>query len=112
MDDEEDGKMEEDDYQPQPEPILVSWFLKEIPGVVATDSQTYRIEALWAYLESLLGDEIFIAAYKHLLNISSKDVDEDDSIETIIGESGRKYIPLIHQLIVCEDNYYLKQFHQ
>jgi len=43
-----------------------------------------------------LGDENFIAAYKHLLNISSKDVEEDDSIESIIGEAGKKYIPLIH----------------
>ena len=38
-----------------------------IPGVTATDTMGYRIEALRVYLENLLGDIPFIAAYKHLV---------------------------------------------
>lgn len=45
-----------------------------IPGVTATDSQAYRIEALRVYLEKLLGDDPFIAAYKHLVVRTNKDL--------------------------------------
>lgn len=38
-----------------------------IPGVCSTDSMGYRIEALRVYLENVLGDIPFIAAYKHLV---------------------------------------------
>jgi len=40
--------------------------LVNLPGVTATDSMGYRIEALRVYLENQLGDVLFIAAYKHL----------------------------------------------
>jgi hypothetical protein len=46
---------------------LISRFLMNLPGVTATDSMGYRIEALRVYLENQLGDVAFIAAYKHLL---------------------------------------------
>jgi len=42
-------------------------FLPNIPGVTATDSLGYRIEALRVYIENQLGDIPFIAAYKHLV---------------------------------------------
>ena len=38
-----------------------------LPGITATDSMGYRIEALRVYLESQLSDIPFIAAYKHLV---------------------------------------------
>lgn len=41
-------------------------FLLNIPGVTATDSMGYRIEALRVYLENILGDKPFVLAYKHL----------------------------------------------
>jgi len=41
--------------------------LQNLPGVTATDSMQYRIEALRVYLEQKLGDIPFIAAYKHLI---------------------------------------------
>lgn len=41
--------------------------LKKLPGVTASDSMGYRIEALRVYLENLLGDIPFLAAYKHLV---------------------------------------------
>ena len=43
------------------------YFLQNLPNVTATDSMGYRIEALRYYLENQLGDEPFIAAYKHLV---------------------------------------------
>lgn len=46
-------------------------FLTNLPGVTATDSMGYRIEALRVYLEMQLGDVLFIAAYKHL-NVTHK----------------------------------------
>jgi len=42
-------------------------FLKNVPGVTATDSMGYRIEALRVHLEKHLGDIPFLAAYKHLV---------------------------------------------
>lgn len=38
-------------------------FLKNLPGVQASDSMGYRIEALRVYIETQLGDQIFLAAY-------------------------------------------------
>ena len=78
-------------------------FLKNLPGVQASDSMGYRIEALRVYLETQLGDEVFIAAYQHLVNLQN---DDDDNTESIIGSKKMKFVPLIHHLIVCEDSYY------
>ena len=44
-------------------------FLKNLPGVQATDSMGYRIEALRVYLENQLTDQIFIKVYQHLTNL-------------------------------------------
>jgi hypothetical protein len=53
------------------ETAIPKW-LQNIPGVTATDTMGYRIEALRVYLENLLGDIPFIAAYKHLVVITFK----------------------------------------
>lgn len=79
-------------------------FLKNLPGVQASDSMGYRIEALRMYIETKMGDQIFISAYQHLNNL--KNDDENHMIESIVGQKKMKYVPLIHHLIVCEDNYY------
>lgn len=42
-------------------------WLENLPGVTGADSMGYRIEALRVYLEGVLGDEIFLAAYRHLV---------------------------------------------
>jgi hypothetical protein len=47
--------------------MAIPKFLVNLPGVTATDSMSYRIEALRVYLENKLGDIPFIAAYKHLV---------------------------------------------
>jgi len=79
-------------------------FLKNLPGVQASDSMGYRIEALRVYLETQLGDNAFITAYQHLNNLQNDD--EDNVIEGVVGPKKMKFVPLIHHLIVCEDSYY------
>lgn len=79
-------------------------FLKNLPGVQASDSMAYRIEALRVYLETQLGEQPFIAAYQHFVNMNNDD--DANLIDQIIGAKKIKFLPLIHQLISCEDNYY------
>jgi hypothetical protein len=70
-------------------------FLPNIPGVTATDSLGYRIEALRVYIENQLGDIPFIAAYKHLVNLGD-DESAEDELESIVGPDKIKFVPLIH----------------
>jgi len=68
-----------------------------LPGITATDSMGYRIEALRVYLESQLSDIPFIAAYKHLVNLSGEDDDQtNDELEGILGAKKMKFVMLIH----------------
>ncbi len=62
----------------------------------AGDSLGYRIEALRLYLESVLGDVPFIAAYKHLVNIAADDEMDDSELEGLLGRKGMKFVNLIH----------------
>lgn len=57
---------EENLVEPE-EQRAVPKFLLNVPGVTASDSMGYRIEALRVYLENVLGDVPFLAAYKHLV---------------------------------------------
>ena len=100
--------------------------LSNLPGISATDSRSYRIEALRVHLENQLGDQAFIEAYRHLVvsiqsktflsvmliidffikNLSSDDDQPTDELEQILGGKKMKFVTLITQLIVCEDAYY------
>ena len=72
-------------------------FLKNLPGVQASDSMGYRIEALRVYLENQLGDQAFQAVYKQLTNLSNDDDDNNDNvIESILGQKKMKFVPLVH----------------
>lgn len=87
--------------------MAIQKFLLDLPGVTSTDSQSYRIEALRVYLEEMLGDTCFIAAYKHYINSSEDNENvEDEIIDTLKDKTKEKFVPLIFQLIVCEDTYY------
>ena len=66
---------------------------------------SYRIEALRVHLENQMGDELFVNAYKHLTNLSGDDEAQDNVLESMLHKK-IKFVPLIHQLIVCEDSYY------
>ena len=98
----EDGE----DFEEPPDQRAIPQFLMNLPGVTATDSMGYRIEALRVYLEQQLGDIPFIAAYKHLVNLNNDEETTNDELEGILGPKKMKYVMLIHQLIVCEDSYY------
>lgn len=73
------------------------------------DSLFYRIEALRVYLEKELGLQDFIRAYQYLCDQcndqgdSSILADAQPSMESLVGPKTITFLPLIHQLIVCED---------
>ena len=65
------------------------------------DTVGSKIEALRDYLERQVGDNFF-TAYKMI----QEERDEDYvGVKKMLGEKS-KFIPLILQLIVCEDSYY------
>jgi hypothetical protein len=69
-DEDDDDSSDEDNLHEEPPDMRVyPEFLKNLPGVQASDSMGYRIEALRVYLETQLGDQVFIGAYQHLTNL-------------------------------------------
>lgn len=76
---------------------------KRLPGLSDKDTIGYRIETLRLYLEQELGAENFISVYRTLQE--EKD-SEDESTQIVLEKPKEKFLPLIYQLIVCEDNYY------
>ncbi len=66
------------------------------------DSIGYRIEALRVYLEQQIGDEVLLEVYKYLHENESEDNSE---IQKLMGPM-IKFLPLLYQMIVCEDTYY------
>ena len=105
--DDENSDSDEDLHEEPPDMRVYPEFLKNLPGVQASDSMGYRIEALRVYLETQLGDQQFQAVYKQLTNLPADDDDNNDNIiESILGAKKMKFVPLIHQLIVTEDSYY------
>jgi len=75
-----------------------------LPGVSERDSMAYRLEALRVYLETVLGEDLFIEAYQHVMEETA---DDEESVD-LKGKMGDKlkFVPLIYQLIVCEDSFY------
>ena len=70
----EDYDSSDDGDQLHEEPVemrVSPEFLKNLPGVQASDSMGYRIEALRVYLEIQLGDQALKAAYTHLQSVSA-----------------------------------------
>ena len=64
MEDSEGESSDDDKLREEPPDMRVyPEFLKNLPGVQASDSMGYRIEALRVYLEGQLGEEAFISAY-------------------------------------------------
>lgn len=67
------------------------------------DTLGNKIEALRAYLEKQVGDNQFVKAYSMI----QEEHDEDyKGVKKFLGNEKSKFIPLIVQLIVCEDSYY------
>jgi len=76
-----------------------------LPGISENDSAFARIETLRCYLESRIGMSRFIQAYEYLSNPPPED-EENQQLHEIVGAENVKFIPLIYQMIVCEDSYY------
>ena len=105
----EKGNMDSDDsdFEEPPEQRAILTILSTLPGITATDSRSYRIEALRVHLENQLGDGPFVNAYRYMVNQTGDDDAPNDELEAIIGDPKKmKFVNLITQLIVCEDAYY------
>jgi NIMA (never in mitosis gene a)-related kinase len=57
------------------------------------------------YLEKTLGEQPFYEAYRILQDQSGGD-DGNTELAKALGKHNMKFIPLIYQMIVCEDSYY------
>ncbi|CEM18804.1 unnamed protein product [Vitrella brassicaformis CCMP3155] len=79
-------------------------------GVAASEQDTMgvRIESLKMYLEQEVGLDAFLAAYRYLQQAGDAAAGADDQAEggEAFPPSVGPYLPLIHQLIVCEDHYF------
>lgn len=76
-----------------------------LPGVSFNDSIYSRVEALKFYLEQKVGLDPFLEAYNYLQN-STADDDNAEELRCILGLRGMRFVPLIYQMIVCEDQIY------
>eukprot|EP01004_Peranema_trichophorum_P003355 NODE_234_length_3182_cov_43.854855_g204_i0.p1 GENE.NODE_234_length_3182_cov_43.854855_g204_i0~~NODE_234_length_3182_cov_43.854855_g204_i0.p1 ORF type:complete len:944 (+),score=277.10 NODE_234_length_3182_cov_43.854855_g204_i0:48-2879(+) len=77
----------------------------QLPGVQEGDPLMHRIESLRMYVEENIGIQKFKDVYNCLSNIS-KDDDEDvaqSKAQSILGDQFAGFLPLIMQLIFCED---------
>lgn len=92
--------LDEDDHEPRrfrgPDGQLL-----DLPS--AGNSISYRIEALKVYLETELGLKDFLFLYRYL---SETYVDRCESLESKVSTKAISFLPLIHQLLVCEDEYF------
>ena len=57
------------------------------------------------YLEKQLGANPFYETYNILQDMSSGE-DANNELIRVLGKTNMKFIPLIYQMIVCEDSYY------
>ncbi|EAR94643.2 plant dual-specificity MAP kinase kinase family domain protein (macronuclear) [Tetrahymena thermophila SB210] len=80
----------------------------QIPGMSEKDSIFNRIEALKVYLERNLGEDLFIQIYQEiqLQDQNLSETDQTKRINSILNVDQQKFIPLIYQMIFCEDSYY------
>lgn len=52
-----------------------------------------------------MGEEALLSAYKYLLDPPNED-ENNKELYKILGKSHIKFVPMIYQMIVCEDSYY------
>ena len=76
--------------------------MEKVPGVRQQDTVGSKIEALRMYLEDQIGDDFY-----RVYELVKDERDEDyETVKAMLGPVRTKFIPLVVQLIVCEDNYY------
>jgi len=75
--------------------------------VTEQDSIASRIEALKVYLEQELGLDDFLAVYRYLNGSTQLEVEhrkwKQPSLDSVVSAKSIDFLPLVHQLIVCED---------
>ena len=76
-----------------------------LPGIFPEDSAFAKIEGLRLYLEGELGTDTIVNAYSYLCDPPEGE-DDNEQLKIILGVENVKFIPLIYQLIVYEDNYF------
>ncbi len=106
-----EAKMEDENFEESEKDRVYANFLTpeggRLPGLSEHDSIGYRIEALRVYLEQQLGADAFFGAYKMLQSEKGGDEEElGNMVRKLLGKAKEKFIPLIFQLVVCEDGYY------
>jgi hypothetical protein len=75
-----------------------------LPSVGDGDSMDYRIEALRQFIERGLGLDKFIEAYQ-IIMAEGDDGDVDTELKKVLETADqRTYVPLIQQLVVCEES--------
>jgi NIMA (never in mitosis gene a)-related kinase len=104
FDEEDDDNFEEDEGQ-RVRACFLTVDKTPLPGVTEADSIFYRIEALRSYLEEKLGLEAMMRAYQYLQDPPADD-DSNAELSTFLEPRKLKFVPLIYQLIVCEDKYF------
>lgn len=104
LDEEDDDNFEEDESQ-RVRACFLTVDKTPLPGVTEADSIFYRIEALRSYLEEKLGLESMMRAYQYLQDPPADD-DSNAELSTFLEPKKLKFVPLIYQLIVCEDKYF------
>lgn len=76
------------------------------------DSITFRIESLRVFLEEQLGIKEFLAVYRYLQVTAQPDnvdgerqqpLEEQQPLELFVSAEAIEFLPLVHQLLVCED---------
>ena len=75
--------------------------IPRVPGICEKDTVGNKIEAIRAYLEQEIGDTFY-----KVYNLIKDEKDEDYELAKKILGPKTKFIPVVVQLIVCEDNYY------
>lgn len=70
------------------------------------DSMMYRIESLKLYLEQQLGFGDFISVYRALQASTQSEASDEQRppLEELLSENAISFLPLVHQLLVCEDH--------
>ncbi|KAG5505813.1 hypothetical protein JKF63_05149 [Porcisia hertigi] len=74
-----------------------------LPNVSSTDPLMHRIESLRIFLEKEMGEDVLIACYRAMNNISASDDDAMHQLQNTLPPSKQRFIPLVAHLVVCED---------
>lgn len=101
------GDFDDDAFQGDTDPtkFMLDGQAFQLPNVAATDPLMHRIESLRMFLEEKMGDDALIECYRTLNNMSTDDDEQVQKVSEALPADKRRFIPLVMQLIVCEDEF-------